>query len=90
MAEKSSLQQAREAAGLTVEQISAITNIRAGVIKDLENNSVELCGGVDSAVAVALAQRALGGQLDCFYVDTGLMRANETAEVVSSFLIFNF
>jgi len=46
MAEKSSLQQAREAAGLTVEQISAITNIRAGVIKDLENNSVELCGGI--------------------------------------------
>lgn len=46
MAEKSSLQQAREAAGLTLEQISALTNIRQGVIKDLENNSVELCGGV--------------------------------------------
>ncbi len=46
MAEKSSLQQAREAAGLTVEQISAITNIRAGVIRDLENNSVEICGGI--------------------------------------------
>lgn len=46
MAEKSSLQQAREAAGLTVEQISAITNIRAVVIRDLENNSVELCGGI--------------------------------------------
>jgi cytoskeleton protein RodZ len=46
MAEKSSLQQAREAAGLTVEQISAITNIRAGVIRDLENNSVEVCGGI--------------------------------------------
>lgn len=46
MAEKSSLQQAREAAGLTVEQISSLTNIRVGVIKDLENNSVEVCGGV--------------------------------------------
>jgi cytoskeleton protein RodZ len=46
MAEKSSLQQAREAAGLTVEQISAITNIRAGVIRDLEINSVEMCGGI--------------------------------------------
>lgn len=46
MAEKSSLQQAREAAGLTVEQISAITNIRAGVMRDLENNSVEICGGI--------------------------------------------
>jgi len=46
MAEKSSLQQAREAAGLSVEQISAITNIRAGVIRDLEVNSVEICGGI--------------------------------------------
>lgn len=46
MAEKSSLQQAREAAGLTIEQISAITNIRAGVIRDLEINSVEICGGI--------------------------------------------
>ena len=46
MAEKSSLQQAREAAGLSVEQISAITNIRAGVIRDLEINSVEICGGI--------------------------------------------
>lgn len=46
MAEKSSLQQAREAAGLSVEQISANTNIRAGVIRDLESNSVEVCGGI--------------------------------------------
>jgi len=46
MSETSSLQQAREAAGLTVEQISAITNIRAGVIRDLEINSVEICGGI--------------------------------------------
>jgi cytoskeleton protein RodZ len=46
MEEKSSLQQAREAANLTVEQISALTNIRAGVIRDLENNSVDLCGGI--------------------------------------------
>lgn len=46
MEEKSSLQQVREAAGLTVEQISAITNIRTGVIRDLENNSVEVAGGL--------------------------------------------
>ena len=49
MAEKSSLQQAREAAGLTVEQISSLTNVRVGVIEDLENNSVEVCGGVTYA-----------------------------------------
>jgi cytoskeletal protein RodZ len=46
MEAKSSLAQAREAAGLTVEQISALTNIRAAVIKDLEMNSVEICGGI--------------------------------------------
>jgi len=46
MTEFSSLQQAREAAGLSLEQISVLTNIRPGVIKDLENNSVELCGGI--------------------------------------------
>ena len=46
MQAKSSLAQAREAAGLTVEQISALTNIRVAVIKDLENNSVEVCGGI--------------------------------------------
>ena len=46
MTEISSLQQAREAAGLSLEQISALTNIRPGVIKDLENNSMELCGGI--------------------------------------------
>jgi cytoskeletal protein RodZ len=46
MEAKSSLAQAREAAGLTVEQISALTNIRAAVIKDLEINSVEICGGI--------------------------------------------
>ena len=46
MESKSSLAQARETAGLTVEQISALTNIRVAVIKDLENNSVEICGGI--------------------------------------------
>jgi len=46
MEAKSSLAQAREAAGLTVEQISALTNIRVAVIKDLEMNSVEICGGI--------------------------------------------
>jgi cytoskeletal protein RodZ len=46
MAEKSSLQQAREVAGLSVEQIASLTNIRPAVIKDLENNSVEVCGGI--------------------------------------------
>jgi len=42
-------------------------------------------GGVDSSVATALVQRAVGQQLTCFYVDTGLMRAGETDEVVAAF-----
>ena len=46
MVSKSSLAQARETAGLTVEQISALTNIRVAVIKDLEKNSVDICGGI--------------------------------------------
>ena len=46
MESKSSLAQARETAGLTVDQISALTNIRVAVIKDLENNSVDICGGI--------------------------------------------
>ena len=46
MENKSSLAQARETAGLTIEQISALTNIRVAVIKDLENNSVDICGGI--------------------------------------------
>ncbi len=46
MSEISQLRAAREAAGLTVDQVSKKTNIRAGVIEDLEKNSVEVCGGI--------------------------------------------
>jgi cytoskeleton protein RodZ len=46
LSEISQLRAAREAAGLTVEQVSNKTNIRAGVIEDLEKNSVEVCGGI--------------------------------------------
>jgi GMP synthase (glutamine-hydrolysing) len=44
-----------------------------------------LSGGVDSAVAAALVHRAVGAQLTCIYVDTGLMRAGETEQVVDTF-----
>jgi cytoskeletal protein RodZ len=46
LVEKSQLRAAREAAGLTVEQVSQKTNIRIGVIEDLEKNSVEVSGGI--------------------------------------------
>jgi GMP synthase (glutamine-hydrolysing) len=44
-----------------------------------------LSGGVDSAVAAALVHRAIGHQLTCIYVDTGLMRAGEGEQVVDTF-----
>ena len=44
-----------------------------------------LSGGVDSAVAAALVHRAIGHQLTCVYVDTGLMRLGESEQVVETF-----
>ena len=44
-----------------------------------------LSGGVDSAVAAALVHRAVGPQLTCVYVDTGLMRRGESEQVVETF-----
>ncbi|CAB4544571.1 unannotated protein [freshwater metagenome] len=44
-----------------------------------------LSGGVDSAVAAALVHRAIGAQLTCVYVDTGLMRRGESDQVVETF-----
>jgi GMP synthase (glutamine-hydrolysing) len=38
-------------------------------------------GGIDSSVAATLANRAVGDLLHCVYVDTGLMRKNETQDV---------
>jgi GMP synthase (glutamine-hydrolysing) len=40
-----------------------------------------LSGGVDSAVAAALVQRAVGDQLTCVFVDHGLLRAGEAEQV---------
>ncbi|NQU31265.1 MAG: glutamine-hydrolyzing GMP synthase, partial [Anaerolineae bacterium] len=42
-------------------------------------------GGVDSSVAAALVHKAIGEQLVAVYVDTGLMRKNESEEVISAF-----
>jgi GMP synthase (glutamine-hydrolysing) len=44
-----------------------------------------LSGGVDSAVAAALVHKAVGDQLTCVYVDTGLMRADESEQVEETF-----
>jgi GMP synthase (glutamine-hydrolysing) len=44
-----------------------------------------LSGGVDSSVVAALLHEAIGDQLTCVFVDTGLMRAGEGDEVVDLF-----
>ena len=45
-----------------------------------------LSGGVDSAVAAALVQRAIGYRLTCVFVDHGLLRAGERAQVQRDFV----
>ncbi len=44
-----------------------------------------LSGGVDSSVTAVLIHEAIGDQLTCIYVDTGMMRAGESEQVVSLF-----
>jgi len=44
-----------------------------------------LSGGVDSSVAAALVHRAIGEQLTCIFVDTGLLRKNERESVERTF-----
>ncbi|HEX4434028.1 MAG TPA: glutamine-hydrolyzing GMP synthase, partial [Acidimicrobiales bacterium] len=44
-----------------------------------------LSGGVDSAVAAALVHKAIGDQLTCVFVDTGLMRSGEADQVEDTF-----
>ena len=44
-----------------------------------------LSGGVDSSVAAVLAHQAVGDRLTCVFVDNGLLRMNEAAQVVEMF-----
>ena len=44
-----------------------------------------LSGGVDSSTAAVLVHKAVGDQLTCVFVDTGLLRAGEADEVVETF-----
>jgi GMP synthase (glutamine-hydrolysing) len=68
-------------AGIIDEQVE---QIRAQV-----GGSVAVCGlsgGVDSAVAAALVQRAIGDQLHCVFVDHGLLRKGEAEQVENDFV----
>ncbi|MEQ9617546.1 MAG: glutamine-hydrolyzing GMP synthase [Deltaproteobacteria bacterium] len=57
-------------------------------IREKVGDSTVVCGlsgGVDSAVAAVIIERAIWDKLHCIFVDTGLMRLNEAEEVVDSF-----
>ena len=61
----------------------ALANIRAKVGK--QEVILGLSGGVDSSVAAALIHKAVGDQLTCVFVDTGLLRLNEAEQVMETF-----
>ena len=61
----------------------AVGRIRSTV--GSEHVILGLSGGVDSAVAAALVHRAIGDQLTCVFVDTGLLRLNEADQVMDTF-----
>ena len=61
----------------------AIAQVRAQVGTD--NVLLGLSGGVDSSVVAALLHKAIGDQLTCVFVDNGLLRLNERAQVEKMF-----
>ncbi|HEY2848734.1 MAG TPA: glutamine-hydrolyzing GMP synthase [Gemmatimonadaceae bacterium] len=57
-------------------------------IRELVGDKHVICGlsgGVDSSVAAALVHRAIGDQLTCIFVDTGLLRLGEREQVEKTF-----
>lgn len=66
-----------------------IAEIEIAEVKALVGNKHVICGlsgGVDSAVAAAIVQRAVGSQLTCVFVDHGLLRAGEAEQVENDFV----
>jgi GMP synthase (glutamine-hydrolysing) len=68
--------------------MSSIIETQVEAIREQVGSEKVICGlsgGVDSAVAAALVHKAIGPQLTCVYVDTGLMREGESDQVVETF-----
>jgi GMP synthase (glutamine-hydrolysing) len=76
--------QARPSWTMTSIIETAVEQVRAQV--GGERVICGLSGGVDSAVAAALVHKAVGPQLTCVFVDTGLLRQGEAEQVVDTFL----
>jgi len=62
---------------------SFISDSIKGIRKQIGNDRAvcALSGGVDSAIAATMVYRAIGKNLTCIYVDTGLMRKGETEQL---------
>ena len=61
-----------------------IVDEQVALIREVVGNKRAICGlsgGVDSAVAAALVQKAIGDQLTCVFVDHGLLRKGEAEQV---------
>ncbi len=61
----------------------AVERVRAQVGSD--EVILGLSGGVDSSVVAALLHRAIGDQLTCIFVDTGMLRYGESDQVMATF-----
>ena len=78
-----------ERAGIPNEwEMSSVIDEQVAEIRERVGGDRVICGlsgGVDSSVAAALVHKAIGHQLTCIYVDTGLMRKGESHQVVETF-----
>ena len=79
----------RDIAGIRPQWTTAsIVDDQVARVRDQIGDGRAICGlsgGVDSAVAAALVQRAIGDRLTCVFVDHGLLRAGEAEQVVDTF-----
>jgi GMP synthase (glutamine-hydrolysing) len=79
----------RDACGCTLDWSPAsIAEEQIAAIREQVGDGKVVCGlsgGVDSSVAALLVHRAIGDQLTCVFVDHGMMRKDEGAQVVETF-----